>query len=511
MPQTITPEFIAQFWLNYDRFLKSSLSTETPHPLTHDLAALCNHNLNAAFKLFQQVELDAIQQLAKCEQSICKLQQAIGSCIQNNGNIILIGCGASGRLAVLLRRIAETSNPQMSNRIISICSAGDTSLIRSVESFEDNADFGVQQLKIHFSTNDLVIGLTASGESPFILGAVEYASEHSKIKPWLLFNNTLQSVSARNPFYTSRFNKTNLLDLCVGPMALTGSTRLQATTAMQIAVGLSLIGSSNIGQQIQQIAALVADFPLPNLSLITQAEIDSLKQEEYILYTTNNPILGLSLLADITERSPTFNITPLENFNQNDLNSQFYLALENTTNALDAWKALLGKAPDALNWKDFPQTDANYILGFDVSMDGPRAKAHNLTIQQHLESWTINYDKNTEANRITIQLNQHTCRFKSPNHPLFASIIYKLLLNSHSTLIFGALGYYTKNLMLSLNPSNFKLIDRAIRYCKFLLAHEHQLDVGYQIIAESLFEELDSLEANQSIVKKVVAKLTRVS
>lgn len=509
MPQTITPEFIAQFWQNYNRFLQSGLATEAPHPLTHDLSALCSHDLNAAFTLFRQVELDAIGKLTQYEPSICKLQQAIGECILLNGKIILLGCGASGRLAVLLRRITETSNPQMLNRIISICSAGDTSLIRSVESFEDNADFGIQQLKTHLSANDLVIGLTASGESPFILGAIEYASKYSNITPWLVFNNTVQSLSARNSSYTTRFSKTNLLDLCVGPMALTGSTRLQATTAMQIVIGLALLGDSNIEQQIQQIIALLADFPLPDLSPITQAEINILKHKGYILYTTNNPLLGLSLLADITERSPTFNITPLENFNQNDRASQFYLALENTTNALDAWELLLGRAPDALNWQEFPQTNSDYILGFDVSMNGPRAKAQNLTKHQYLESWTINYDKNTKANHITIQLNQHRCEFKLPDNPLLASIIYKLLLNSHSTLMFGALGYYTKNLMLSLTPSNFKLIDRAIRYCKFILEHEHQLDVEYKIIAENLFEELDSLEANQSIVQKVVAKLAR--
>lgn len=543
-----TSQQIDEFWQQHQRFLKTSLVTETPHPLTYNLAELCQTDLAAAFKVFQQVELDAIHSLLKYAPQIRQLQQSITIALNAGNKIFLLGCGASGRLAMLLKRLWETYNPKQNKQIVCVAAAGDVSLIKSVEQFEDHGEFGVKQLITQgYTHNDLVIGLSASGESPFILAGVEHAKNTSQYKPYLVFNNPISSLLERNSQHIlHKENGINVLSLEVGPMALTGSTRLQATTAMQIALGLALCSKNpDISTQIRQIYQVIEQTPLESLANITQSEADILAKNEYVLYKTDNSILGLSLLADITERSPTFNLTPFENIadihllNQNKLPilcpvpscgepktsyninvepqySPFYLCLANVNNVAEAWQSLLAQQPTCLNWQDFRETSEKYINGFDLSLMSNRAWGIYLSKVQHIESWQITSShehrlhseaKNDEvgiSRYFNIQLNNETCQIPLPQDLLQQTIVYKLCLNSHSTIMMGRLGYFEGNLMLSLKPSNFKLVDRAIRYSKFILSTKYNLDIDYKTIADIVFRQIPSLQANQSIVTNVV-------
>src|SRR5579864_782295 len=124
-----------EFWQNHERFLKDNLTTETPNPKTHNLSKLCHSDIDQAFVLFKQIELDAINALKKYLPDIKRLQHNITEAIARNSKIFLIGCGASGRLAMLLKRLWEHYNPGLDKKIICVSSAGDISLIKSVEQF----------------------------------------------------------------------------------------------------------------------------------------------------------------------------------------------------------------------------------------------------------------------------------------------------------------------------------------------------------------------------------------
>ncbi len=508
--QAITQKQINEFWQAHKRFLHTNLTTESQNQLTKNLSQLCSSNLDQAFSLFKDVELNAINNLLQYSDRIAELQQAIITCLKQSGKIYIIGCGASARLAVLLRRLWEISNPNLIGLVVSICSGGDISLISSVEQFEDSAEFGIKQLQQQeFTANDLLIGLSASGESPFILSSIEYALKNSKHTPWLVCNNSIVDIFKRN--LNSIINsKIKTLALNVGEMALTGSTRLQATTAMQIAVGIALCPqSSDIQTYINQIYTMLRDIKITDLAKITHIESSLLKNQEYILYTTNENLLGLSMLSDITERAPTFNITQFENYNSEAARlsedkkaySPFYLCLTNTLNVDEAWRNLLGTPPICLNWEAFSETRTNYIQGFDISKNSPRAKNTSLPNKQYHENWIIDKDI------LTISLEDKSCSFEIPTDDLSATILFKMLLNSHSTLMFGVLGAYEGNLMLSLKPSNFKLMDRAIRYTQLILKNNYKLNIAYDKVAAILFEEINQLEPNQSIVMKVVQKI----
>ncbi len=337
----------AEFWQNHERFLKDNLATEMPNPKTHNLSKLCHSNINQAFTLFKQIEIDAINALKKYLPDIKHLQQNITQALANDSKIFLIGCGASGRLAMLLKRLWEHYNPGLAKQIICVSSAGDISLIKSVEQFEDNAKFGIKQLTQQgFTSKDLLIGLSASGESPFILAAVEYAALHSQFKPYLVFNNRAKSLLERNPNHIIANSNINTLELDVGPMALTGSTRLQATTAMQIALGIALCKPNvNAKNELDKIIKLIEELSLEKLSPLTTLEAKFLANNEYVLYQTNDVFLGLSLLADTTERSPTFNLPVYENNMETSSSySPFYLSLNEINSGAKAWEFLFYSA-----------------------------------------------------------------------------------------------------------------------------------------------------------------------
>jgi N-acetylmuramic acid 6-phosphate etherase len=488
-----------QFWAEYKRFLHANLITEAPNPLSYNLSELCKNDLVQAFAIFQTIELNAINAMLSYVPLIEKLRHAINKCLAEKNKIYLIGCGASGRLAMLIKRIYEFEHPDLPKQIVCVSSAGDTSLIKAVEKFEDNREFGIKQLlQQSFTNHDLVIGLSASGESPFILAALEYANQNSKYKPWLIFNNPIDSLLKRNP--THIVQNINSMALDVGPMALTGSTRLQATTAMQIALGLAL-SDKDITEQIKEIYSTVKKIPLANLAQITVSEADIITNQQFILYTTSNPLMGLTMLADITERSPTFNLPPFENTTDSNINtySPFYLSLTSADNPSEVWQMLLGQPPTCLEWTSFPATKIDYMNGFDLSRNSLRSHGKYLPYQQYTTSWEVSKDN------IIIKLNDIAIEFDLPDNILQRTIIYKLLLNSHSTLMMGRLGYFTGNMMLSLKPSNFKLIDRAIRYSQFILNDKYNL--SYHEVAEIVFAEIEKLQPNQSIVKQVVDRV----
>jgi N-acetylmuramic acid 6-phosphate etherase len=97
---------------------------------------------------------------------------------------------------------------------------------------------------LKFTENDLLIASTEGGETPYVIGATEYAARFSKRKPFFLYCNRddiLVNVveRSRRVINDERIRK---LNLCVGNMAITGSTRMQSTTILMYAIGLAMFG-----------------------------------------------------------------------------------------------------------------------------------------------------------------------------------------------------------------------------------------------------------------------------
>ena len=125
---------------------------------------------------------------------------------------------------------------------------GDFALVKSVENFEDFPEYGIRHLlDLGFKEGDLLIAITEGGETPYVIGTVHGALQHSKVNPWFVFCNPTelltQTVERSREILTNSRVKTMCLP--VGPMALSGSTRLQAATAQMFAVGSALLQDFN--------------------------------------------------------------------------------------------------------------------------------------------------------------------------------------------------------------------------------------------------------------------------
>ena len=229
-----------------EQFRLGSLPTETPHPKTTSLSVDANHNLLKAINTIKEIDLDVFLKVKSSLPALKILKEEIHATLSGGSNIFLCGCGATGRLSLALETIwrhQHENDPLMKDRIISFMAGGDVALIHSVEKFEDYPEFGERQLReLGFKNGDLLISCTEGGETPFVIGATNAAAQISHRAPYFLYCNpddilVKTAERSREVINDSRIEKINL---SVGPMALTGSTRMQATTVLMYGVGLCL-------------------------------------------------------------------------------------------------------------------------------------------------------------------------------------------------------------------------------------------------------------------------------
>ncbi len=425
------------------------------------------------------------------------LQKAIRKTLSSNKKILVCGCGASGRLALSLESAyAEKFNNR--NAVKAIIAGGDNALVKSIEGFEDIGEYGVKQLYLAgFQDGDLLIGVTASGDSPFVMSSLQEAINSSQ-SPWLLHCNTNESLIGRNADHIVKNNLLNTIELNVGPMALTGSTRMQATTILLLAIGLPLL-YENIEEPLKILTSYLKNCNLSALEKIVELESEIYANDEFIFYETT-PELAQTVLTDTTERAPTFSLPPFENLNDvNKLPSPSYLLLKSCTTSEKAWNKLLGREPRTLDWDK--STSLKQLYGFDFS-NNIVEKRGNYAKPSHF------FNISNSNNKLTFNLKGSLFELLTEGLDFFLiQITLKILLNISSTLTMGRLGYYTGNLMTHLNPSNSKLIDRAIRYVDFTLTEKYGVNVDYNDIANAIFLELSKLKPNESIVDKTVSSI----
>ncbi|MDW0116156.1 N-acetylmuramic acid 6-phosphate etherase [Sporosarcina thermotolerans] len=160
---------------------------------------------------------------------ISKLVDAAYPIVQKNGRIFYMGTGSSGRLGVLdASEIPPTFN-LMPNQFIGIIAGGDEALRTSKPTVEDSESEGMAALKAYsITSNDLVIGLTASGRTPFVKGALQYAASQQAFTGLICCNKNAEI----SPFVNVA------VEIDTGPEVIAGSTRLKAGTAQKMALNI---------------------------------------------------------------------------------------------------------------------------------------------------------------------------------------------------------------------------------------------------------------------------------
>ena len=154
---------------------------------------------------------------------------------KKGGRLIYLGAGTSGRLGVLDAVECPptfSTNPEMVRGIIA---GGESAFIKAVEGAEDRPENGERNLKeINLTKNDTVIGIAASGRTPYVIGALQYARKVGA-KTIALSCNKKARISKEAD---------HAIEVIVGPEVLTGSTRLKAATAHKMI--LNMISTSSM-------------------------------------------------------------------------------------------------------------------------------------------------------------------------------------------------------------------------------------------------------------------------
>lgn len=489
-------------------FRLGHLVTEQPHPKTKNLQKMFLEAPEAAIRLLAEVEIESYQKLIGSQSQLMDLHLAILKTWSQGGRIFLCGCGATGRLSLLLETLWRQENPARGEEVQAFMAGGDYALVRSIENFEDFPEYGAKQLlDSGFSKTDLLIGSSEGGETPFVIGAVQAAAEIAVHKPFFIFCNPISAIRSIDRSREILENpKVRNISLEIGPMALSGSTRLQATSCLTFFIGMALLAQHrpDLEEVLPQLAKLLLSMSELGIEHLIATESAIVLGGGHFVYKTET--LPLTVLTDLTERSPTFSLRPIENgFLGDSAPSLVSLEIPSCLSSAEAWKkALAGRAPRPLKWNDCAHLyGIKPTLGFDFSQ-GAEKRRSALAGQESGPSfqWELTPNKALQLNfgEQTLQMDMRGLGL------LGANLCAKFLLNCQSLGVMASLGRYEKNIMIWVRPTNGKLIERALRYVKILWGDD-PCPFSDQDIVRFLFEVFDQIPADQSVVVETVRRL----
>ena len=197
------------------------------------------------------------------EEVLPEIEEAVHVIIEKfnaGGRLIYIGAGTSGRLGVLDAAECPPTFGAPKEQVVGIIAGGDKALTEAIEGSEDHLEMGEEDLKtIGLTKDDVVVGLAASGRTPYVIGALEYAN--SIHAPTVAVACTRESEIGKVANIA--------IEATPGPEVLTGSTRLKAGTTQKLILNmLSTISMVGIGKAYKN---LMVDVQPSNEKLISRA------------------------------------------------------------------------------------------------------------------------------------------------------------------------------------------------------------------------------------------------
>ncbi|HEX3890289.1 MAG TPA: hypothetical protein VHX90_05500, partial [Verrucomicrobiae bacterium] len=379
------------------QFKLGALVTESSHPATSNLSETAKQDIAAALKLLFDVDDDVVKKFREFVESgrAEEMAATVLHSLKNGGRIFFTGCGSTGRLSILLDSVwrdfwqqqgngrgdeSQTEEnleaPRVvsydkraidfENRTFSVMAGGDFALIKSVEGFEDFTAFGKKQISdLGVSSKDVVFAITEGGETSFVIGTAWQGVE-AGAKVYFIYNNPDDILCehvrrSREVIQDSRIEKINLT---TGPMAITGSTRMQATS-IQLCVMLTVLEmvvreltgleSASVPKTfLEKLAEMHAGLKSPEF-LAQLSKIVALEESVYRGGHSNNYFadkLGIDVLTDTTERSPTFCTPPFRKFDDATAAASWAFLFLSDDWTDSAWQNILKRKPRCVGWNE---------------------------------------------------------------------------------------------------------------------------------------------------------------
>ncbi|MDW2322532.1 N-acetylmuramic acid 6-phosphate etherase [Vibrio sp. 1159] len=235
----------------------SHLVSEGRNPDTMDIDLL--PSLDIVQRINQQDKLVPLA-VEKVLPEIAEAVDKITEAFKVGGRLFYIGAGTSGRLGVLDASECPPTFGTDPEMVVGIIAGGKEAMFRAKEGAEDDPALGEQDLKENTLTQrDVVVGIAASGRTPYVIGGLEYANE---------LGATTVALSC-NPDSPIADIADIAISPVVGPEALTGSTRLKSGTAQKLALNMLTTASMiRLGKSYQN---LMVDVKATNAKLVARA------------------------------------------------------------------------------------------------------------------------------------------------------------------------------------------------------------------------------------------------
>jgi N-acetylmuramic acid 6-phosphate etherase len=214
-----------------------NLTTERRNETTFGLDEM---SVAEAVKLMNQEDHKVPDAVAEQLPQIEKVVEATITAFKNGGRLIYMGAGTSGRLGVLDAAECVPTFGVEPEMVVGLIAGGEQAMTVAVEGAEDDAELGAQDLKdLKLNENDMVIGIAASGRTPYVIGGLDYARSIGAATGTISCNKGAEiSKHAALP-----------IEVDCGPEFLTGSTRLKSGTAQKLILNMiSTISMIGIGK-----------------------------------------------------------------------------------------------------------------------------------------------------------------------------------------------------------------------------------------------------------------------
>nr|WP_024965409.1 N-acetylmuramic acid 6-phosphate etherase [Pantoea sp. IMH] len=234
-----------------------SLISETRNKDTLDLDSLSTLEMVTKFNEQDATVAEAVRMTLP---AVAKAVDAAALSLSQGGRLIYMGAGTSGRLGVLDASECPPTFGVPHGLVVGIIAGGPGALLKAVEGAEDDEDLGVSDLQaLKLTSRDMVVGLAASGRTPYVIGALRFARQ----------TGCRTAAISCNPDSPVAHEAEIAISPVVGPEALTGSTRLKSGTAQKLVLNMISTGAMvKIGKVYQN---LMVDMQATNVKLVDRA------------------------------------------------------------------------------------------------------------------------------------------------------------------------------------------------------------------------------------------------
>ncbi|MEV5335604.1 N-acetylmuramic acid 6-phosphate etherase [Streptomyces werraensis] len=212
-----------------DRDLRSQLETLTTEAFRPELADVDRLPTPEIARLMNAEDASVAGAVAEQVPAIAAAIDAVAERMARGGRLVYAGAGTAGRLGVLdASECPPTFNTDPA-RVVGLIAGGPQAMVNPVEGAEDSAELAESDLAaIGLTADDTVVGISASGRTPYAIGAVAYARGRGALTVGLSCNRGSALAAAAE----------HGIEVVVGPEFLTGSTRLKAGTAQKLVLNM---------------------------------------------------------------------------------------------------------------------------------------------------------------------------------------------------------------------------------------------------------------------------------